>query len=276
MHTATAPTLALNDGHRMPQLGLGVWQSTGGDEITAVEYALTHGYRHIDTAAIYKNEAGVGEGIRRSGLARADLFITTKAWLDAIRERRVRPALEESLRKLGTDYVDLYLLHWHVDGGLEAWRALVDARRDGLVRSIGVSNYMPEHIDGLIDATGVTPAVNQIELHPRHQQREAWAYCRERDIRVTAWSPLMQGKFGEVPLLAEIGRRYGKSAPQVILRWNIDRGLITIPKSVTPARITENGDLFDFRLSADELAAIDDLDRGDSGRLGPDPRKFDF
>ena len=268
--------MQLNTLHDIPPIGLGVWQAEDGDEVTAVEHALRSGYRHIDTAAIYKNEEGVGEGIRRSGVPRGDIFLTTKLWNDDIRAGRAREALETSLRKLGTDYVDLYLLHWPVDGGIDAYREMERMQAEGLCRAIGVSNYMPEHLEDLRAKTSVTPAVNQVELHPYHQAQDVQDYCREAGIVVTAWSPLMQGEFLKEPLFAELGKPYGKTAAQVLLRWFVQKGINVIPKSVTPSRITENHDVFDFALSDGEMARIDGLDRGEEGRMGPDPRDFNF
>lgn len=272
---AIAPTLTLNTGAEMPQIGLGVWQATEGDEVRAVEAALEGGYRHIDTAAAYKNEVGVGRGIANAGLPREGLFVTTKVFNDRIRAREARASALESLERLGLDYVDLLLLHWPVDGGVEAWRELERLHADGQARAIGVSNYMPEHLDELLAATDVVPANNQIEFHPYCQQRDVLDYCRARDITVTAWSPLMQGNFADEPFLADIGERYGKSAPQVLLRWDLQCGVATIPKSVHPGRIAQNIDVLDFELSADEVAALDALER-EGGRFGPDPRNFNF
>ena len=272
---AIAPTLTLNTGAEMPQIGLGVWQATDGEEVRAVEAAIEAGYRHIDTAAAYKNEAGVGRGIANAGLPREELFVTTKVFNDRIRAREARASALESLERLGLDYVDLLLLHWPVDGGVEAWRELERLHADGQARAIGVSNYMPEHLDELLAATDVAPANNQIEFHPYCQQNDAVDYCRARGITVTAWSPLMQGRFADEPLLGEIGERYGKSAPQVLVRYDLQRGLASIPKSVNPGRIAQNIDVLDFALTDEEVAALDRLDQPD-GRLGPDPRDFNF
>ena len=272
---AHAPKLTLNDGRQMPQVGLGVWQSKDGDEIKAVEWALQEGYRHIDTAAIYKNEEGVGEGLKNAGLSREDVFITTKLWNTDIRERNARQALETSLKKLQLDYVDLYLLHWHVDGGQEAWKELEKFQQEGLVKSIGVSNYMPEHLEPLIAYSDVVPAVNQIEFHPYNQQKDVLEFCAKHNITITAWSPLMQGNFKDEPILADIAKNHGKTAAQVLLRWDLQRGVITIPKSVNHSRIKQNFGLFDFELSTAEIQLIDGLAKPE-GRFGPDPRNFDF
>lgn len=270
-----APLLTLNDGNQMPQIGLGVWQSKGGDEIKAVEWALEAGYRHIDTAAIYKNEEGVGQGLRNAGLSRDEVFVTTKLWNDDIRAGNARQALETSLKKLKLDYVDLYLLHWHVDGGLKAWKELEQFQTEGLVKSIGVSNYMPEHLDELIAQSEVIPAVNQIEFHPYNQQQDVLDACVKHDITITAWSPLMQGHFKDEPIFATLAEKYGKTSAQVLLRWDMQRGVITIPKSVNQGRIQQNFNVLDFEISAADMQLIDGLNR-EGGRFGPDPRDFDF
>ena len=276
MSQTNVPSLPLLDGHLMPQLGLGVWQARDGEEVTAVTAALETGYRHVDTAAIYKNEAGVGRGIREAGVPREELFVTTKCWNDDIRAGRARAALETSLGKLQLDYVDLYLLHWPVEGGIAAYRELERAQADGLIRSLGVSNYLPAQLDELTAATDMTPAVNQIEFHPYLQQRDITEYCVRYGIAVTAWSPLMQGHFLEEPLLAELAGAYGKTAAQVLLRWDVQRGVVTIPKSVNPTRIAENFDVFDFELSDDDVSRIDALGRGEEGRYGQHPAHVDF
>jgi len=270
-----APTLTLNDGHQMPQIGLGVWQSKDGDEIKAVEWALEQGYRHIDTAAIYKNEEGVGQGLKNAGLSREEVFVTTKLWNDDIRAGNAKQALETSLKKLNLDYVDLYLLHWHVDGGLEAWKALEQFQQEGLVKSIGVSNYMPEHLEELISNCAVVPAVNQIEFHPYNQQQDVLDFCSKHNIAITAWSPLMQGHFKEEAVFATLAEKYNKTAAQVLLRWDLQRGVITIPKSVNQGRIQQNFDVLDFEISNADMQLIDGLNR-EEGRFGPNPRNFDF
>lgn len=268
--TSTRP---LNDGRAIPRLGLGVWQTTGGDEVRAVRYALEAGYRHIDTAAIYKNEAGVGQAIRESGVPREEIWLTTKLWNDDIRAGTAREGMEASLERLGVDYVDLYLLHWPVEGRLAAWDALEAMREEGLCRSIGVSNFMTEHLTELLAHGSVVPAINQIELHPYLQQRDVQALCEEKGIAVQGWSPLIQGKFKDEPLFAEIGEAHGKSAAQVVIRWALQKGFVTIPKSKNQGRIVENAQVFDFALGAEEVARIDALERGE--RFA-DPRNVTF
>ena len=270
-------TLTLNDGNTMPQLGLGVWQAKDGPEVTdAVLAALDAGYRHIDTAAIYKNEAGVGRALDQTSVPRSEIFITTKLWNDNIRQGDAETGFGESLDKLGLDYVDLYLLHWPVQGDQQAWQTLQRLHAARRARSIGVSNYMPEHLDALLAQADITPAVNQIEFHPYCQQDDVLAACAQHNIAITAWSPLMQGHFRDEPVLAEIGQPFGKTSPQVLIRWGIQRGVVTIPKSVTPSRIRENNEVFDFELSDHDMARINALDRGNKGRFGPDPRNFNF
>lgn len=259
----------------MPSVGLGVWQSKDGQEvINAIHSALDVGYRHVDTAMIYRNETGVGQALNTASVARQDIFLTTKIWNTDMRAGRTTEALDESLSRLATDYVDLLLLHWPVAGYEAAWEALERALEAGKTRAIGLSNFMPEHLKDILRVGSTTPAVNQIEFHPYGQQRDVLEACAEHDITITAWSPLMQGNFKTEPLFATIGDRYGKTAAQVLLRWDLQRNTITIPKSVNPDRIQQNFAVFDFTLSAEEMAAIDALERGK--RFGPDPRNFDF
>ncbi|WP_116127621.1 aldo/keto reductase [Lewinella sp. IMCC34183] len=263
----------LNNGLQMPRLGLGVWQSENGKEtIDAIHWALEAGYRHVDTAKIYGNEEAVGKALRTASVPRADVWLTTKIWNDDIREGRASEALDKSLERLGTDYVDLLLLHWPVPGRVEAWQALERALEQGKARSIGLSNFLESDIQEVLDAGSIVPAVNQIEYHPYLAQADAISKCDEHDIAITAWSPLMQGNFLKEPLFAQIGERYDKTAAQVVLRWCLQNDIIVIPKSVHRSRIVENGQLFDFELSEDDMRAIDELERGK--RFGPDPREF--
>ena len=268
-----AQSVTLNDGKTMPQLGFGVFQTPPEATAEAVRVALADGYRSIDTAAVYGNEAGVGEGFRASGLKRDEVFITTKLWNGSQGFDRGLRACEKSLERLGMDHVDLYLIHWPApkqDLYLESWKALIRLREEGKATSIGVSNFAPEHLDRIIGETGVIPVLNQIELHPSFQQR-AW---READAKhgviTESWSPLGQGDALTNPVLTGIAKKHGKTAAQVVIRWHLDLGLIVIPKSVTPSRIAENYDVWDFQLDVEDLAAIDGLD-SPSGRRGPDP-----
>ncbi|HEY1520114.1 MAG TPA: aldo/keto reductase [Solirubrobacteraceae bacterium] len=273
--TTPVPYQDLNDGNRLPQLGFGVFQVPEPDTAEAVGHALGAGYRSIDTAAAYGNEAGVRDGLLSSGLEREDVFITTKLRnLDHGRDR-VPHAFEESLERLGGDYVDLYLIHWPIprkDLYLETWEAMCALKGDGRVRSIGVSNFQIEHLERIIDATGVVPAVNQIELHPRLQQAELRRFHEEHEIATEAWSPLGKGLFLDDPTIEEIAAAHGRAAAQVVLRWHIQLGNIVIPKSVTPKRIEENFRIFDFELGEDEMQALSELERGE--RTGPDPDNF--
>jgi 2,5-diketo-D-gluconate reductase A len=265
--------VTLNDGKPMPQLGLGVFQIPPEATAEAVRIALADGYRSIDTAAVYGNEAGVGEGFRASALARDEVFITTKLWNGSQGFDRALRACEKSLERLELDHVDLYLIHWPApkqDLYLDSWKALIRLREEGKATSIGVSNFAPEHLDRIIGETGVAPVLNQIELHPSFQQR-AWRDAdTKRGVITESWSPLGQGDALTNPVLTGIARKHGKTAAQVVIRWHLDLGLVVIPKSVTPSRIAENFDVWDFKLDAEDLAAIEALDSS-SGRRGPDP-----
>ncbi|MGG7517025.1 aldo/keto reductase [Allorhizobium undicola] len=270
--------ISFHDGHSIPQIGLGVWQTPNDGAAPAVKAALEAGYRHVDTAAVYENEEGVGKGIATSGLDRKDIFLTTKLWNDEQGFDKTLRAFEKSLTRLGTDYVDLYLIHWpspHRGLFVETWKAFIRLREEGRVRSIGVSNFYPEHLQKLIDETGVVPVINQIELHPDFQQREARAFHERHRIVTQSWSPLGQGKILDNATIAGIARRHGKTPAQVIIRWHIDNGLVVIPKSVTPSRIVENVNVFDFRLTEHDLAELAALDNG-SARIGPDPMTASF
>jgi 2,5-diketo-D-gluconate reductase A len=276
---STVPTIDLNDGHRIPQLGFGVYQVRPEGTARAVSLALEAGYRHIDTAEMYGNEKEVGEAVRASGLDRADLFVTSKLSNAAHRPDDARRAFDTTLSELGFDYVDLFLIHWPLptlyDGDfVSTWRTLEELRGDGRARSIGVSNFQVEHLRRLADESDVVPAVNQIELHPYFQNDAVDAYGRAHDIVTQAWSPIAQGAVLDDPAITGIADRLGKSPAQVVLRWHIQRGNVVFPKSITPARIAENFALFDFRLEPDDVAALDALDRGAAGRMGPDPDTF--
>jgi len=266
----------LSNGVKMPWLGLGVWQAKNGEEvINAVKWAIEAGYRSIDTAAAYGNEEGVGKAIKESGVSREELFITTKLWNADQGYDSALKAFDESRKRLGLDYIDLYLIHWPVKGKyVDSWRALVKLYNDGLVRAIGVSNFLSHHLEDIISDTGVVPMVNQFELHPWLTQKPLLEFCKKHNIQVEAYSPLMRGKFKEIPLLDEIGQKYGKTAPQVILRWHLQNGVIVIPKSVNRDRIIQNADIFDFELSAEDMERIDGLNR--DYRLLPHPDKIDF
>lgn len=274
----TSPSLTFNDGRQIPQLGLGVWQTPNDGAANVVRIALEAGYRHVDTAAIYENEEGVGEGIRAAGLARDELFVTTKVWNADQGFDAASRALDASLERLGLDHIDLYLIHWPSPArGLyvDTWRALVKAREDGRARSIGVSNFEPEHLERIIGETGVAPALNQIELHPRFQQRALRDAHERLGVATESWSPLGQGKALGDPLLARIAEKHGRTPAQVVIRWHLDSGLVVIPKSVTPSRIAENFDVFGFRLDEEDMGAIGGLDSPD-GRIGPDPKTAAF
>ena len=267
--------IKLNNGLKMPQAGLGVWQSGNGEEvINAIHWALAAGYRHIDTAKIYKNEEAVGKAIASADAPREDIWLTTKIWNDDIRQGRATAALDESLERLGVDYVDLLLLHWPVDGYKKAWKDLEAAVAAGKVKAIGLSNFMEEHLQDILEVGEVPPAVNQIEYHPYLVQAEAISACDEHDIAITAWSPLMQGEFLKEPLFGKIAKQYDKTAAQVVLRWCLQNDIIVIPKSTNKGRIEENFDIFDFELNEKDMVAIDELERGK--HFGPDPHNFDF
>ncbi len=270
-------TTPLNNGVSMPWLGLGVFQ-VPDDTATAaaVQTAIAQGYRSIDTASLYHNERGVGQAIRLCGVPRAELFITTKIWNDDMRSNRVEAAFEQSLQLLGLDYVDLYLLHWPVKGSfVSSWRALEKLYRAGRMKAIGVSNFMIPHLDELLAVAEIVPAANQIEFHPYLQSKPLVAYCQMKGIQVEAWSPLMQARAVlQDRTLAGIAQKHGKTVAQVILRWDVQGGVVTIPKSVQPHRIAENAGIFDFALTEAEMTAIAALDRNE--RNGSDPFNFNF
>ncbi|MHC1558169.1 aldo/keto reductase [Actinomycetospora sp. C-140] len=271
------PGIELNNGTTIPQLGFGVFQIDPSDTAESVTTALDIGYRHIDTAQMYGNEAEVGEAIAKSSVPRDELWITTKCNNGNHGYDDSQRALDESLGKLGLDFVDLYLIHWPLPGKalyVETWKGFEQAYADGKTRAIGVSNFQPHHLDRLKEETSTTPAINQVELHPQLQQAAVLAYDDRHGIATEAWSPIGQGKgLLDAPELAPIAEAHGKSAAQVVLRWHIQIGTIIFPKSVTPERVRENFDIFDFELSADEMETIKGMDR--DRRLGPDPDKFE-
>ena len=270
----TVPTLPLNDGHAIPQVGYGVLMIPDDETAAVVTTAIEAGYRSIDTATIYGNEAGVGAGIASSGVPREELFVTTKLWNTD--QGDARAAFEASLQRLGLDYVDLYMIHWPMpaqDQYVEAWRVLQQLRDEGLVRSIGVSNFEVHHLERLQRETGVVPAVNQIELHPRLVQDELRAFHGAHGIATEAWSPLARGALLDDAALASIAQAHDRSPAQIVLRWHVQLGNVVIPKSATPERIAANLDLFDFALSDEEVAAISALDAPD-GRTGPHPDTY--
>ncbi|MBD8026750.1 aldo/keto reductase [Ureibacillus sp. Re31] len=273
-------TTTLNNGVKMPWFGLGVFKVEEGPElVNAVKYAIKHGYRSIDTAAIYENEAGVGQAIREAieeeGISREDLFITSKVWNSELGYESTLAAYEASLNKLGLDYLDLYLIHWPVEGKYkDAWRALETLYKEGKVRAIGVSNFQVHHLEDLLKDAEIKPMINQVEYHPRLTQLEVKTFCQDNGIQLEAWSPLMQGQLLDQPVLKDIANKYNKTVPQVILRWDLQNGVVTIPKSTKEHRIVENANIFDFELSNEDMELINSLNQ--NLRVGPDPDNFDF
>lgn len=269
------PPISLRGDVDIPQLGFGVFQVPPGDTAQVVTRAFETGYRHIDTAAAYANESGVGEALRAADLPREEVFITTKCFNDDHGYDEATKALSTSLERLGLDFVDLYLIHWPVpsrDRYVDTWKAFVELRAQGLIRAIGVSNFQAPHLERVIEATGVVPAVNQVELHPRLQQPELRREHEELGIVTEAWSPLAQGQVLEDPVITRIAEAHGKTPGQAVIRWHLQIGNVVIPKSVTPERIEQNFDVFDFELSEEEMDAIEQLDAGE--RIGPDPDTF--
>ncbi len=269
------PTITLNNGVAMPQIGYGVFQVPNDETEVAVTAALAAGYRSIDTAAIYGNEEGVGRALAASSLAREELFITSKVWIADLGYEATLAAYEDSLAKLGLDYLDLYLIHWPAPAKelyLDSWKALEELLAAGRVRSIGVSNFLPEHLENVIALGGTVPAVNQVEIHPALQQRAIATFDAANGIATEAWSPMAQGAVLNDPTVLAIAEKHGHTPAQVVLRWHLQQGRVIIPKSVTPARIAENLDILGFDLTDAELTAIDALER--DGRTGPNPADF--
>ena len=269
-------TTTLHNQVKMPWLGLGVFQSEEGDEVEqAVRWALELGYRSIDTASIYGNEAGVGKAIKESGVPREDVFLTTKVWNTDQGFNETLDAFEASIERLQQDYIDLYLIHWPVQEKYkETWRALEQLYNQGRVRAIGVSNFLVHHLKDLLNDCEIVPMVNQVEFHPRLVQPTLLDFCRTEGIQVEAWSPIMRGKVLEIPELLAIAEKYNKTAVQIVLRWDIQHNVVTIPKSSRKDRLTANKEIFDFELTDEEMTLIDSLDRNE--RVGPDPDNFNF
>lgn len=269
--TDISGTYLLNNGTKMPYLGLGTFEANEGPEvINAVHYALDAGYRLIDTAAFYKNEKSVGEAIKGYGIDREEVFVTTKLWTDEMEFESALKAFDRSINALGLEYIDLYLIHWPVTGKFQnAWKALEKIYEEGRVKAIGISNFLPHHLKQLLTGVNVMPVVNQMEFHPYLIQQDLIDLCKENQIVYQAWGPLIQGRIFEIPLLKKIGKKYKKNQAQVVLRWSLQRGVATIPKSVNQARIESNADIFDFELTQEEMTAIDALDR--NKRFGYDP-----
>jgi 2,5-diketo-D-gluconate reductase A len=275
------PTIELNDGTSIPQLGFGVFQIDPDDTASAVKTALDIGYRHIDTAEMYKNEAGVGQGIRDSGVDRSEVYVTSKLNNGFHEPDDARRAFDASLKALQFDYVDLFLIHWPLptlyDGDfVSTWRTLEQFKADGRAKSIGVSNFQVAHLERLAQEADTVPAVNQIEVHPYFGNDEVRAFDARKGIATEAWSPIAQGKVLDDPVITRIAESVGRSPAQVVLRWHIQRGDIVFPKSVTRERIEENFELFDFELSTVDVNAINELDKGEDGRTGPNPDSFDY
>jgi len=268
-------TVELLNGVRMPQLGLGVWRTPEGDQtVTAVSAALEAGYRAIDTAALYENENSVGQAVRSSGIKREEIFITTKVWNSDQGYDKTIAAFHKSLELLRMDYVDLYLVHWPVKGKYkETYRALEHLYEQGQIRAIGVSNFNIHHLEDLMGDCRIKPMVNQVELHPQLTQKKLLAFCRKEGIQLESWRPLMNGNL-DVPLLADLAAKYGKTPAQIAIRWQLQLGIVTIPKSVRPERIRENAGVFDFELEPEDVVRIDALN--ENRRFGADPDNFDF
>ena len=278
MPTSLKDTTTLHNGVKMPWVGLGVFKVTEGEEVVqSVKAAIKNGYISIDTAAIYKNEEGVGQAIKESGVPREELFITSKVWNSDQGYESTLAAFETSLNKLGLDYLDLYLIHWPGKNKYkETWKALEKLYKDGRVRAIGVSNFLVHHLEDLISTAEINPMVNQVEFHPHLTQKELLAYCKKEGIQMEAWSPLKQGQLLNEPVLEYLAHKYNKSVAQVILRWDLQHGVVTIPKSIKEHRIIENADIFDFELSAEDMDKIDGLNQDSRAGSHPDTMRVGF
>jgi diketogulonate reductase-like aldo/keto reductase len=276
MNSIQTSKVKLNNGVEMPWLGLGVFQSKEGPEVeTAVKCALETGYRSIDTAAMYQNERGVGKAILESGVPREEIFLTTKIWNSDQGYQSTFRAFEKSLEKLQTDYIDLYLIHWPKgELSVETWKAMEELYEQGRIRAIGVSNFLVHQLKHLIANSRITPMVNQFEFHPRLIQPDLLKFCKDNQIQVEAWRPIMEGKVNDIPVIQELSVKYQKSPVQIVLRWDIQKGVVTIPKSVNPERIRHNAEIFNFELTKEDMAKIDGLDR--HSRMGADPDNFNF
>ncbi len=269
-------TTKLNNGVEMPWFGLGVFRAEEGGEVeNAVKVALEHGYRSIDTAAVYENERGVGKAIGESAVKREEIFLTSKVWNSDQGYKSTIQAFEESLDKLQTDYLDLYLIHWPKGKlSVETWQAMEELYEKKKIRAIGVSNFLVHHLEEFLPECNVVPAVNQVEFHPELIQPDLLRYCQSKNIQLEAWSPIMKGRVTEIPVMQALAAKYGKTPVQIVLRWDIQKGVVTIPKSVTPERIISNADIFDFELSGEDMAKIDRLDKNE--RIGFHPDKVPF
>lgn len=269
-------SFTLHNGVKMPYLGLGTYQAENNQEvIDSVKYALKIGYRHIDTASVYNNEEGVGKGIKESSVARQDIFVVTKVWNTEQGYDSTLKSFEDSINRLKLDYLDLFLIHWPVEGKFkETWKALEYLYEKKKVRAIGVSNFLQHHLEDLLADCNIVPMVNQMEFHPYVVQQDLVDFCSENTIQYEAWSPFMQGKVFELDICKELAKKYGKSVAQIILRWNLQKGVVTIPKSVHKNRIASNADIFDFELAIEDIAYLDGLDRDE--RIGAHPDHFDF
>lgn len=269
-------SFTLHNGVQMPYLGLGTYQSDNDQEVVnAVKSALEIGYRHIDTAAIYKNEEGVGKGIRESGIDRKEIFLVSKVWNEDQGYDETLKAFDASLKRLGVDYLDLYLIHWPVSGKYkETWRALEYLYAQKKIKAIGVSNFLKHHLEDILQDCKVVPMVNQMEFHPHLVQQDLIGFCAAKGIQYESWSPFMQGKVFELDICADLARKYNKSVAQIILRYNLQKGIVAIPKSVHAKRIAANAEIFDFELSSEDISFLDGLETGE--RIGPDPDNFNF